>query len=242
MQTLLLVEDCLELRDILSKKFKKNYQVFDASNGKQALHYIMSQKIDCIILDLEMPVMNGFEFMQKLKKNGQDIPIIVTTGRSSHDYAAKCADFGVRGYLTKPYTIKDVEERLRYLLGSQTFMNASLNTVVHPKVKEAIQFVLQNYRHQITLTGLAKDIGISPDHLSATFKKNMGISLIKFINSVRIRAAKNLLCSSDLPMFDIMEKTGFKTEPHFYTCFRKIEGITPGNFRASNTIQHKKPT
>ena len=234
MKTVLIVEDCRELRDLLEKKFKKNYLVFDAANGKEAWHHVNSKKIDCILLDLEMPVMNGFEFMHKLKDRGLNIPIIVTTGRSSHDYAARCADLGVRGYLKKPYSLEEIGERLRYLLGNRTFMNASLNTAVHPKVKETVQFVLQNYRHQITLTGIAKSIGISPDHLSATFRKNMGITLIKFINSVRVRAAKNLLCSTDLPMVEIMEKAGFRTEPHFYTTFRKSEGISPNKFRASN--------
>ena len=84
-EKILVVDDSTDIRDLLSRfLIKKNFQVFSASNGKEALKYLESNSPDLILLDSQMEVMGGLEFLNELDKSLdlslREIPIIILSG------------------------------------------------------------------------------------------------------------------------------------------------------------------
>ena len=84
---------------------------------------------------------------------------------------------------------------------------------------------------KLTLTGIANQFYISPYYLSRLFKKSINLSLIEYINGVRIKAAQNLIEKSNESISDIAEKTGFMTTAHFRRVFKDATGLSPQQYR-----------
>ena len=84
---------------------------------------------------------------------------------------------------------------------------------------------------KLTLTGIASQFYISPYYLSRLFKKSINLSLIEYINGVRIKAAQNLIEKSNESISDIAEKTGFMTTAHFRRVFKDATGLSPQQYR-----------
>lgn len=105
MSHLLVVEDD-KLNQMLMGQYlkKEGHQVTFADNGKQALELLHQAHFDMILLDIEMPVMNGYEVLQHIILDPQllDIPVIVTSALDQLDSVVRCIEMGAEDYLTKP--------------------------------------------------------------------------------------------------------------------------------------------
>ena len=102
---LLVVEDN-KLNQMLLGKYLKDegHQVSFAENGRMALELILQSRFDMILLDIEMPEMNGYEVLAQVISNPllQDIPVIVTSAVDQLDSVVRCIEMGAEDYLTKP--------------------------------------------------------------------------------------------------------------------------------------------
>ncbi|MGI6561275.1 MAG: helix-turn-helix domain-containing protein [Clostridia bacterium] len=83
----------------------------------------------------------------------------------------------------------------------------------------------------LTAEDMAKHIGISVRHLNRILKKNYNLTFRQKLIATRIEISKGLLMSTDLSIEKISEKTGFSTSEYFYKCFKRITGMTPGEYR-----------
>ncbi len=115
-ETILVVDDSLTARETLSLTLKKaGYRVLQAGNGREALEKIAQEpSIQVIFCDIEMPIMNGFEFLNQYRKDypHSDRQIIMLTSRSSEKHRRLAEMLGASAYLTKPY----IEQELLGLL------------------------------------------------------------------------------------------------------------------------------
>ncbi|WP_313559248.1 response regulator [Ruminiclostridium cellobioparum] len=98
-------------------------------------------------------------------------------------------------------------------------------------VREAITFIKQNYNKDIGLELIAEHIGYSESYLSRVFNKEMNMSILNYLNTVRINKAKELLMDYKLKNYEIADKVGFNTAIHFNIVFKKITGKTPTEYR-----------
>lgn len=115
-RTLLVVEDNFINRDILCKILEKDFNTIEAENGKEALN-ILKEKfrdIDLILLDLVMPVMDGYEFLRwiKTEPDFSTIPVIVTTSRDSDEDELFCLENGAMDFVSKPYRPEIIRRRV----------------------------------------------------------------------------------------------------------------------------------
>ena len=118
---LLLVED---ERD-LSKAIKEiliysKYEVDTAFDGLEALDYVDQYSYDLIIMDVMMPRMNGLEALKRIRKNGNNTPVIMLTAKSELDDKVEGLDSGADDYLTKPFQVKELLARIRALTRRKT--------------------------------------------------------------------------------------------------------------------------
>lgn len=113
----LLVEDdpalALGLGDALEFE---GFKVLSASTGRAALDLARSEKPDCIVLDLMLPDMNGYQVCETLRKEGSLTPIMMLTARSQESDKIRGLDVGADDYVTKPFSIGEVLARVRALL------------------------------------------------------------------------------------------------------------------------------
>lgn len=116
-KTVLIVDDYQVNRLILKKILQEDYDVLEAENGIRALAILEThwRSIAAVMLDLVMPEMDGFQFMQELDKyeDYANIPIIVTTGNSDTENEIRALEFGAWDFVSKPYDPRIIAFRLR---------------------------------------------------------------------------------------------------------------------------------
>jgi DNA-binding response OmpR family regulator len=125
----LVVEDDEALRRLLMMTLKRDgFHVLAAENGKQALDTFACHPIDLVLLDVNMPVMNGYAVCMELRKQTH-VPIIFITAKSRTDDLVAGIELGADNYVTKPFTIQELRARIRAML--QRVQSASKNTPEH---------------------------------------------------------------------------------------------------------------
>lgn len=113
--TLLVVDDIEENREILKRRLEKQgYHIEVAEDGQEALMLLSKKMVKLILLDLDMPVMNGFTFLEKVKANKKfaNIPVVITSSFDDEDTASDCLKFGADGFVTKPYNMEQIMSQI----------------------------------------------------------------------------------------------------------------------------------
>jgi CheY-like chemotaxis protein len=101
--TILIAEDSGFTRRLLGKGLRDaGYSVLEAEDGAKALEVFKSQRPDCVITDLLMPVMGGVELLQKVRQVDPIVPVIVLTADVQESSFARCRELGIQGFLNKP--------------------------------------------------------------------------------------------------------------------------------------------
>jgi len=115
-KTILVVDDEKRLVSLVAEYLQQSgYRVVSAYNGKEALRVARQEKPDLIILDLMMPEMNGYEFMQAHRKE-MDTPIILLTARVEDEEKVIGLELGADDYVTKPFRPRELVARVRSVL------------------------------------------------------------------------------------------------------------------------------
>lgn len=114
-QTILIVDDEPGNIEILSESLGSSYEILFATSGKEALQIAKHQMPDMIILDIIMPVMNGYEVLQDLKLNQSfnEIPVIFITALTQADQEARGLALGAVDYISKPFNTDIVKLRVK---------------------------------------------------------------------------------------------------------------------------------
>ena len=102
----MVVDDSLTVRKITSRMLtREGYEVATAKDGVDALQQLQDTKPDCILLDVEMPRMDGFEFARNVRADAatRAIPIIMITSRTADKHRNHALEIGVNEYMGKPY-------------------------------------------------------------------------------------------------------------------------------------------
>lgn len=112
--TILIVDDTIEFITLVSKILKKkNYRVLFARNGKEALEIIQNKHIDLVLLDIQMPHMDGFEIAEKIRSSDtKQIPIIFVTVADNTEDITHAFKSGAQDYITKPFNKEELLARI----------------------------------------------------------------------------------------------------------------------------------
>ena len=116
-RTALVVDDSNLNRQILIEFLKtKDFKIIEAADGKEALDQIENSHPDIILLDLIMPVMDGFETMNHLKSKGINIPIIVITAYLKENTYSRCKELGAKAFINKPVKMRELYSEISKLI------------------------------------------------------------------------------------------------------------------------------
>ena len=119
-RTILIVDDFDDTRLLLRTWLqKKGYRVFEAENGKQALMEVENRRPDLIIMDVEMPELDGLSATRKIRKlsNFENVPIVAVSAYGADQFRANALAAGCNEYVSTPFEPEELEQLIRTLIG-----------------------------------------------------------------------------------------------------------------------------
>ena len=127
---ILVVDDSFLVRDVITKTLHicgaPVKQVFHAANGREALQILADNWIDLVFCDINMPVMNGIEMLEKMVDDGilKSIPVVIISTEGSATRIEQLRLKGVRGYIRKPFVPEAIREIINEILGDSKINNS----------------------------------------------------------------------------------------------------------------------
>ncbi|AJK89465.1 response regulator [Lysinibacillus fusiformis] len=117
MKRLLIVDDQQGIRLLLNEVLKKEgYVTYLAANGLEALKYADEQDMDCVLLDMKIPGMDGIEILRRLKEKFPKLPVFMMTAYGELDVVQEALNLGAIRYFTKPFDIFEVRDEVNKAL------------------------------------------------------------------------------------------------------------------------------
>ena len=114
---LLLIEDDVALGEGIHQALvREGYTVDWLQDGSSALHALLSETFDAVVLDLGLPRMDGLEVLRRLRDSGSNLPVLILTARDATEDRIAGLDAGADDYLVKPFDLAELKARLRALL------------------------------------------------------------------------------------------------------------------------------
>lgn len=229
-------------------------EVYEASNGREALEIFEQHGADLILADINMPRMNGLEFAEAVKALKPDVRIAIITGYDYFDYAVKALKIGVEDYILKPISRSDVTEVLTKLVTrlESDRKKQEITRVLGEMLQDTGSEVDFAYREQIqaiidrelsnstfSLSALASQTGFSPGYLSGLFKKIFGQTFQDYVLNHRLERAKLLLLTTGMKNYEVAQAVGFDDVNYFGTRFRKRYGLSPRQYQAKVRGSHE---
>ena len=244
--SILVVEDSVEMRQYLAKEIATSYNVLTAANGADALEILKKEKIDLVISDIMMPVMDGCELCNTIKTDSDlsHVPIILLTAAVGVETRIETLKSGADGYIEKPFPIELLMSNIHNLfrnkeISYQQFISKPLthyNSVTVSKVDQNYmdkmhEFIMKHISEpDLNIESLTSQIGTSKSSLYRKLKANTGLSINEYIRLCRLKQAAELLSSQKYKINEVAFMTGFSSASYFATCFLKQFNITPSEF------------
>lgn len=165
------------LHDFLAKE---NYEVLEAADGEEALDIFYRNKdIACLILDVMMPKMDGWQVCREIRENYKT-PIIMLTAKSEESDELLGFELGVDEYISKPFSPRILVARVEALLRRSNVLGANAEPM------EVGGIVIDKVAHQVTIDGEPVELSFKEFELLCYFVENQGIALSreKILNGV----------------------------------------------------------
>jgi len=231
------------------------YIVHEAANGLEAVAVLEERdEIDLVLSDIMMPGMDGHELIQWIRADErfEGIPVVFLTARVENFMKIEGLDLGAIDYVTKPFSTDELILRIRnqmelkklrnsllrnYEIISAKLRAVNLRTVTDDnasKIETICGFIREHYMEDLIRDDLAAAVGLNPDTFSRLFNLHIGKSLFDYVNELRIEEAMRRLGESDESITRVSISTGFDNIRTFNRVFKKITGLTPGEYRDSN--------
>ena len=255
--TVLIVDDNADIRTYLRSILQGKYRVLEAEDGKSGLDLAREHVPDLIVSDVMMPVMNGLEFCQQVKKDGisSHIPVILLTARALEKHQIEGYESGADAYITKPFSPELLLARIDNLLQSRHqlkdlwAMKPAAETVAATSSAAAVAattpiedaFISQFKSiveerltdSNLSVEDLATAMGLSRVQLYRKVKALTGSSPVDLLRKARLAQAQKLLQESALSVSEIAYQVGFASPSYFTKCYKDEFGTVPGEARKS---------
>lgn len=243
---ILIVEDDPDMRSYISNELSDEYNTVTAANGEDALKVIQSQRIDLVISDIMMPVMDGCQLCNEIKSSTDysHIPVILLTAAVGIETRMETLQVGADGYIEKPFSMELLRANVSNLFKNREiayhqFVNSPLthyNSVtvsnVDQKYMDKLHEVIINNLsdHNLNVDTLADMLSTSKSTLYRKVKGNTGLNINEYIRVCRLKQAAEMLASQKYRVNEVADLVGFSSPSYFATSFQKQFNISPSNF------------
>ncbi|WP_082326434.1 hybrid sensor histidine kinase/response regulator transcription factor [Sunxiuqinia dokdonensis] len=246
-ETILVVEDNLDLQLYLRNNLSSNYHVLQAANGKIGLELAKNKDPDLIVCDIMMPEMDGIELTRMLKTefHTSHIPIILLTAKSLEEHKIEGIETGADDYITKPFNMIYLEKRIKNMLKQRKQLRErfSRDLQTAPKAlahsaadQEFLDKVVQLVEENLSDPDFSIETLLQHFSYGRTvfYKKMKGISGYSpkdFLRIVRMKKAGSLLCDTNQTVSEVAFAIGFNDPNYFSKQFKKHFGENPSEYQ-----------
>jgi len=247
MYSLLIVDDERWVRASLKKIVERTelpfHVIHEAAHGLEAMDWLKSKRVDALITDVRMPVMDGLQLVQSIQEEQVDTEIIIVSGHDEFHYAQKALRLGVRDYLLKPVLVEDMMkclQKIKDTLESRKVREQTKNSLPHEgfvsqnehsTIEQVISYIKSKMPGEVTLQETASAVHLNPSYLSHLFKQQTKTNFIDFVLKLRMEEAKKLLSCTSLRISEIAERLQYNDTSYFSHSFKRMVGKTPSEFR-----------
>jgi len=234
---ILLVDDNWEMRKYL-KSILKETECLEAENGIEALDMIKNTQFDFIIVDYMMPKMNGIEFIQSLKAQKYDIPILMLTARTDKESRLEVFRSGIDDYLNKPFDRDELLIRIHNSLNNyrNRIKFIGKEKIVSDEIEQDTSWIKQVEKYiglecsssKLKLDDIAQQFNISVSTLSRKIEAVTGQKPKEFVKEIKLQKARRI--TEDNPEISLKKlslEVGYMHSYNFSEIYFKRFGSRP---------------
>lgn len=234
--TILVVDDHPEIQAYIIDQIGREYNILGAGEGRQALKLLEQFKVDLLVTDLMMPVMDGFELLRNTSEQYPDLPAMVVSARSSGADRNEILSLGINDFISKPFDKADFQLRIKNILSEQQKRSSSIkdHTFI---VKEVNNKTLAALNELIGEEIANPDLGVPMicERMSWSVRQSFrmvksltDMSPLAYIKAQRLNYARQLLDSSVAStVTEIAKSSGYKNVTRFSLDYEKAFGKKP---------------
>lgn len=235
------------VKKILEAGLEGEIKVFLAANGREAVEIYTRENCSIALLDIAMPGMNGLEAAEKIRKLDDRGVIVFLTAFDEFDYARKAIRIQALDYLLKPVADEElltvIEEGIRihemnssrhmpsYAFDSHPDRDEMAEIKQSQVKKQIIEYIDAHYMQDLSLSDVAGAMHYSDPYFCKIFKNIFNKSFIMYLTELRIDKSKQLLMDVTVNIKDISDKVGFQDSNYYAKVFKRMEGMTPSEYR-----------
>ena len=235
----LLVDDEIMIREGFKRLFDWEGHdcevVGEAADGMEALARIDTLCPDIVIMDINIPIMNGLKVIQLSRIKHPGIAFVIVSGYDDFSYCQQALRLQITDYILKPVDYEEFGiciDNLKILLYEKRVSEEGKAGVKNERViTEITRYMQEHLAEEVSLSVLSEEFHLNPQYISQLFKNEIGVGFLSYLTNIRMERAKKLLVSTQLSMVEIAEQTGYGDYRVFTKVFKKTEGITPSQYR-----------
>ncbi len=235
----LLVDDEIMIREGFKRLFDWESHdcevIGEASDGMEALNQIEMLNPDIVIMDINLPIMNGLKVIKSSRMKHPEIAFVIVSGYDDFSYCREALRLQITDYILKPVNYDEFGNCIdnlkislfeRRISKGKTFEKQDERTI-----SSITRYMQEHLCEEISLSILSKEFHLNPQYVSQLFKNEIGVGFLTYLTNVRLEKAKKLLVSTSLSIAKVAEQCGYSDYRVFTKVFKKMEGITPSQFR-----------
>ena len=246
----MIAEDEALERQVIQKNMEKNFShiadIRTAADGIEAMSIAQIWNADIIIMDIEMPGMNGIDAANKIAKYNPRVKIIFLTAYEKFEYAREAIRLKAVDYLLKPVDDGELFDVVHRTIGELQGEKKLYEKVKEIKIdnkegltqtgnqllmEKVVEYVHHNYRYDISQEAICDILKLSTGYFSKIFHQHYGVKFIDYLTNVRIEAAKDLLKDDTKRNKEIGLMVGYQSSSYFSKMFKLKTGFTPSEYR-----------
>ena len=233
----LLVDDEIMIREGFKKLFDWETHgctvAGEAADGMEALAKIDSLNPDIVIMDINIPIMNGLKVIKMSRIKHPDTAFIIVSGYDDFSYCREALRLKITDYILKPVNYEEFVTCIDNLKISMYMENVSQEPEEQEEriINSITRFIQEHLAEEISLSVLSEEFHMNPQYISQLFKNEIGVGFLAYLTSIRMEKAKKLLLSTSLSIGEVAEQSGYGDYRVFTKVFKKSEGITPSQYR-----------
>ena len=235
----LLVDDEIMIREGFKRLFDWDAHdcevVGEAADGMEALTQIDALRPDIVIMDINIPIMNGLKVISVSRIKHPNTAFVIVSGYDDFSYCREALRLQITDYILKPVNYEEFGNCIDNLKIS--LFEKRVSTEAEPENQEErtitgiTRYLQEHLTEDLSLSVLAEEFHINSQYISQLFKNEIGVNFLTYLTNIRMEKAKKLLLSTSLSVAEVAEKSGYGDYRVFTKVFKKNEGITPSQYR-----------
>lgn len=232
-----LVDDEIMIREGFKRLFDWDAHdcevVGEAADGMEALAQIDTLRPDIVIMDINIPIMNGLKVIQVSRMKHPNTAFVIVSGYDDFSYCREALRLQITDYILKPVNYEEFGTCIDNLKISlfQKRLSAEPEQQEERTITGITRYLQEHLAEEMSLSILAEQFHLNPQYISQLFKSEIGVGFLAYLTNIRMEKAKKLLLSTSLPIADVAEQSGYADYRVFTKVFKKSEGITPSQYR-----------